>query len=346
MAAADADPGGITELALADVGALEPMLGAKVADAASVADGTPELGGSVVRSSDPHALAMSAKAVSKAGACRATRLRAMTRAMKTTLGTIMVGGLLLSGCDAPVQPKPEPTPSAAKSTTSSKPGATQTAKPTATPEPAKPAKGPFPESQDPLMKEPSKATEKAPDLFRIKFETTAGDFEIECTRAWAPNGVDRVYSLAKIGYFDDVAFFRAVQKPKPFVVQFGIHGNPEISKIWQDSKVAVDEYKGDNKPESNKRGMVTFAMAGSPDTRTTQLFINYADNANLDAMNFSPVCKVVDDGMTVVEKIHSGYGERITSQQGQIVSQGNTFLRQKYSELDYIKTARLVAKDD
>lgn len=258
----------------------------------------------------------------------------------------MVGGLLLSGCDAPVEPKPEPTPSAAKSTTTSKPAGTQSAKPPAPPpEPAKPAKGPFPESQDPLMKDPSKATEKAPDVFRIKFETTAGDFEIECTRAWAPNGVDRVYNLAKIGYFDDVSFFRVVQKPKPFVVQFGIHGNPEISKLWQESRVAVDEYKGDDKAQSNTRGMVTFAMAGSPDTRTTQLFINYGDNANLDAMKFSPVCKVVDDGMTIVDKIHSGYGERITSQQNQIVSQGNKFLREKYTELDYIKTARLVSKD-
>lgn len=237
----------------------------------------------------------------------------------------------LAACDSPPpEPKPEP-PNPTAKVPAAKPPA-----PAPTPAAATKAKGPFPESTNPALKDPKKAQEKAPDKFRAKFETTAGDFEIECVREWAPNGVDRVYNLVKIGFFDDVAFFRAVKTPRPFMVQFGIHGNPAVSQHWRSANLPPDEVK-----QSNTRGMVTFAMAGSPDTRSTQLYINFGNNANLDKMGFAPVCKVVDPGMDVVEKIYSGYGERPSGQQGNIQMQGNSFLRQTYPELDYIKTARL-----
>ncbi len=268
----------------------------------------------------------------------------MKRAMKLlSFVAVMAGSGLLAACDAPApQATPEKSGSAATAKPSSaKPLASAPLASAVAATPPKPPKGPFPESTDPLLKDPAKATAKAPDVFRVTFDTTVGAFDIECTREWGPNGVDRLYNLVKMGFFDDVAFFRTVKTPKPFVVQFGIHGNPEVSKAWQEAKIPADEVK-----QSNTRGMVTFAMAGSPDTRTTQMFINFGDNSNLDAMKFPPVCKVVEPGMEVVEKIHGGYGERITSQQGTIMSQGNNFLRQRYPELDYIKTARLVSKDD
>jgi peptidyl-prolyl cis-trans isomerase A (cyclophilin A) len=206
-------------------------------------------------------------------------------------------------------------------------------------------KGPFPESTHEAMKDPSKAKEKAPDTFKVKFDTTVGEFEVECHRDWAPNGVDRFYNMVKIGYFDDISLFRVANSPgKKFVVQWGIHGNPAVSKVWSESNIEPDEVK-----KSNTRGMLTYAQAGRPkekgktaESRSTQVFINYGDNSSLDAQGFAPVCQVLGNGMDVVEKFYSGYGERLTSQQGQIVSQGNEFLRKSYPLLDYIKTARIV----
>ncbi|EYF08535.1 peptidylprolyl isomerase [Chondromyces apiculatus] len=250
--------------------------------------------------------------------------------MRHALTLVLFAGAL-AACESPT---PEPKAEAPKPAATTAATTTKTVTKTATEAPK--AKGPFPESTNAALQDPKKAEETAPATFKVKFETTAGDFEIECTRSWAPNGADRIYNLAKIGFFDDVAFFRAVKTPRPFMVQFGIHGNPEVSKHWRSANLKPDEVKG-----SNTRGMVTFAMAGSPDTRSTQLFINFADNSNLDKMGFAPVCKVVDPGMEVVDKIHSGYGERPSGAQGTIQMQGNKFLREKFPELDYIKTARL-----
>jgi peptidyl-prolyl cis-trans isomerase A (cyclophilin A) len=246
--------------------------------------------------------------------------------------------VLAAGCE----PAPDATPKPEAKPTAAAPAATPP-KPSAAPPPAQaeppktPAKGPFPESTDPAMRDPSKAKATAPATFKAKLETTQGDFEVECTRAWAPNGVDRFYNLVKIGFFDDVAFFRVVKTPKPFVVQFGIHGNPEVSKLWKDSQL-----KPDKPVESNKRGMLTYAMAGSPDTRTTQLFINLGDNVMLDKMGFAPICKVSGDGMAIIDKLDGTYGETGSRAQPDIQSQGNAFLRQRFPLLDYIKTARLV----
>jgi peptidyl-prolyl cis-trans isomerase A (cyclophilin A) len=193
----------------------------------------------------------------------------------------------------------------------------------------------FPQSTHPAMTDPSKATEKAPATFRAKFETTKGDVVFECTREWAPNGVDRFYNLVKIGFFDDVSLFRVA---KDFVVQWGIHGDPKVSAAWREANLAPDPPK-----QSNKRGTLTYAMAGRPDTRSTQLFINYADNTNLDASGFAPICKVVQ-GMEVADAFYGGYGERVTSKQGEIQTQGNAYLKEKWPELDYIKAATIVGE--
>jgi peptidyl-prolyl cis-trans isomerase A (cyclophilin A) len=184
----------------------------------------------------------------------------------------------------------------------------------------------------PLM-DPGAATAQAPASFLVTFETTAGSFGVECHRDWAPNGADRFYNLVKIGFFDDVAFFRVVHR---FVVQFGIHGNPDVAAKWLNANIPPDP-----PTQSNTRGKLTFAMAGSPDTRSTQLFINYGNNTNLDRMGFAPLCEVTGDGMLIVDKLYDGYGEGPTAEQDQIVSQGNKFLKEKHPRLDYIKTARI-----
>ena len=193
----------------------------------------------------------------------------------------------------------------------------------------------FPESTHPAMLDPAKATAKAPDTFKAKFETTKGDFVVDCTRAWAPNGVDRFYNLVRIGFFDDVALFRVVPG---FVVQWGIHGDPKVAAVWQQANIPPDPPK-----ESNTRGMLTYAMAGSPDTRSTQLFINYGDNARLDGMGFAPICKV-SQGMDVVDQFYSGYGERVTGKQGEIAAGGNAYLKKAWPKLDYIKKATVVGE--
>ena len=254
------------------------------------------------------------------------------------LVTLGVSILPLACSHAP--PPPAAPDNTAPPPTESAMAVSSAAPPEDAPPPAAPttqAKGPFPQSTDAALGDPSKATQKAPATFSVAFVTTAGDFRVDCTRSWAPNGVDRFYNLVKIGFFDDVAFFRVVKEPRPFVVQFGIHGNPEISRAWINARVAVDKPK-----QSNLRGTLTFAMAGSPDTRTTQLFINFGANVMLDHMGFAPICKVSGDGMDVVDRIESSYGEEPSAAQGEIQARGNTMLRTRYPLIDYIKTARVV----
>lgn len=188
----------------------------------------------------------------------------------------------------------------------------------------------------PLL-DPGQATQKAPETFGVRFDTTAGSFDLSCTRAWAPNGVDRFYNLVTIGYFQDVAFFRVVKTPRPFVAQFGLHGRPEVNAVWVNANLPLDE-----PTQSNTKGRLTFAMAGKPDTRATQLFFNLGDNKNLDAMGFAPICEVTGDGLAVLEKLNGEYGETPTSKQGVIAKEGNAFLRATYPKLDYIKSATLL----
>lgn len=179
---------------------------------------------------------------------------------------------------------------------------------------------------DPLL-HPETLKERAPAVFRARLTTTGGDIVVEVTRAWAPLGADRFYNLVKNGFFTDAAFFRVVPN---FVVQFGLSARPEVSQAWEAARL-----KDDPVTQTNRRGSLTFATAG-PGTRTTQLFINLVDNARLDAMGFSPFGQVVQ-GMDVVEKIYSGYGE--TPDQGRITKEGKSYLDKEFPKLDSVKTA-------
>lgn len=184
--------------------------------------------------------------------------------------------------------------------------------------------------------EPEKAGKKAPDTFLAKFETTKGDFVVEVNRSWAPRGADRFYELVSTGFFDGVKFFRAVDG---FMVQFGIHGDPNVSRKWRDANLRDDEVK-----QSNTRGFITYAKGG-PNSRTTQVFINYGDNSRLDADGFPPFGRVIR-GMEVVDSLYKGYGEAPSRMQPQIQAEGNNFLVDNFPKLDTIKTARIVTEAD
>ena len=199
----------------------------------------------------------------------------------------------------------------------------------ATPKPLPPKK------VDPL-KRPDLATERAPDVFRVRFETTKGDILIEATREWSPHGADRFYNLVKLGYYDDVAFFRVIQN---FMAQFGVSGDPKVMRAWQHATIPDDPVK-----QSNSRGMVTFAKTGRPNSRTTQLFINLVDNKRLDATKFAPFAKVID-GMDIADKIHitgEGKPRGAGPSQQRMKILGNTYLRENFPKMDYIKRAVLV----
>jgi peptidyl-prolyl cis-trans isomerase A (cyclophilin A) len=183
-----------------------------------------------------------------------------------------------------------------------------------------------------LMK-PEALTAKAPDVFKAKFETTAGNFVVEVHRDWAPNGADRFYNLVKNGYYDGVKFFRVIPG---FMAQFGISGDPSIAMTWLKSNIQDDPVK-----QSNKRSFVTFAQTSSPNTRSVQLFINYGDNSRLDAQRFAPFGKVIE-GMESVDKLYSGYdANTLSSLQGRIADEGNAFLEKEYPKLDGIKKATI-----
>jgi peptidyl-prolyl cis-trans isomerase A (cyclophilin A) len=175
----------------------------------------------------------------------------------------------------------------------------------------------------------------APATYAVELTTSEGPIVIDVTRAWAPVGADRFYTLVQIGYFNDVAFFRVIDG---FMAQTGIHGDPRVNAVWRDRSIPDDP-----RHQSNTRGMVSFATSG-PNSRTTQFFINFGDNSNLDPMGFSPFGRVRD--MAPVDRIHDGYGEGaprgMGPAQARIQMQGNAYLRADFPELDYIQSARVL----
>ncbi len=206
------------------------------------------------------------------------------------------------------------------------------AEPATKKEESKPATNAAPAS----FADPSKLTEKAPETFKAQFDTTKGKFTIEVTRSLAPNGADRFYNLVRSGYFTDVAFFRVISG---FMCQFGIHGDPAVATSWRAARITDDPVKG-----SNKRGAITFATAG-PNTRTTQLFINFGENDRLDGMGFASFGKI-SEGMDVVDKINNEYGEGAPRgrgpDQGRVQAEGNAYLKKDFPNLDYIKSATIL----
>jgi peptidyl-prolyl cis-trans isomerase A (cyclophilin A) len=219
------------------------------------------------------------------------------------------------------------------------PGPTATADAKAQKAPAAAKTGDSPAGPaNPALLDPTLAKETAPDSYRVQLDTTKGKVVIEVRREWSPEGADRFYNLVKIGFFDDVAFFRAIDG---FMVQFGLSGDPAVQQAWNAHSIPDDPAAG----HSNKRGYITFAKKGNPNSRTTQVFINYKDNAPLDAMGFTPFGEVVE-GMEVIDNLYKGYGEGAPKGKGpdqmRLQSEGNAYLQRDFPELDYVKKAAIV----
>ncbi|MEQ1567795.1 MAG: peptidylprolyl isomerase [Myxococcota bacterium] len=228
---------------------------------------------------------------------------------------------MIAGCNGAEQkPEPEPAPAAPA--------------PAPAPAPAEPDAWTLPEGANPALLDPSLSTEQAPAEYKVKFETTKGDFVVLVHRDWAPNGADRFYNLVKMGFYDQCKFFRVING---FMAQFGISGYPAVSEKWKEASIPDDPVK-----EKNLTGRLSFATRG-PNTRTTQLFINLVDNSgSLDSRGFAPFAEVVE-GIEVVKALHDGYGEGAPRgrgpDQGRIQERGNAYLEKQFDKLDAIKKA-------
>jgi peptidyl-prolyl cis-trans isomerase A (cyclophilin A) len=176
----------------------------------------------------------------------------------------------------------------------------------------------------------------APETYRARFETNEGDFVVEVHREWAPHGADRFYNLVSHGYYDGVRFFRVIDG---FMAQFGIPGDPQVAAQVRNLRIPDDPVV-----EGNTRGRLTFAMAG-PDTRTSQVFINFVDNSRLDSSGFAAFGEVVE-GMDVVDSLYSDYGEGPPRgngpNQARIQTEGNAYLESDFPELDYVERATII----
>ena len=186
-----------------------------------------------------------------------------------------------------------------------------------------------------LTPDPAKLDAAGPDSFTVRFSTSRGDFDVIVHRAWAPRGADRLHYLAANGFYDGVRFYRVIDG---FMAQFGAHGNPAVARTWESLRIADDPVR-----QSNTRGVVTYATSGA-DSRTTQLFINFGNNAQLDGIGFAPVGRVAK-GMSVVDALFNGYGEAAPEGNGpiqaRIAGEGNTYLQREFPKLDSIVTARV-----
>jgi peptidyl-prolyl cis-trans isomerase A (cyclophilin A) len=184
---------------------------------------------------------------------------------------------------------------------------------------------------------PSSAAPAPVALTRVRIETSKGTFVVEVNRAWAPRGTDRFLELVRAKFFDDSRFFRVRAN---YIAQFGIAGNPAVTRKWGGRYIADDSVR-----TSNVRGTLAFAMTG-PNLRNTQVYINLVDNKQLDAQGFSPVGRVVD-GMDVVDRLYAGYGEdaggglRLGKQQ-RMLEEGNRHLDADFPKLDRLVSAKIM----
>jgi peptidyl-prolyl cis-trans isomerase A (cyclophilin A) len=184
-------------------------------------------------------------------------------------------------------------------------------------------------------KKESLAPKQAPEVFRVRLDTSKGEVILQVTRAWAPRGADHFHYLVRSGYYDGARFFRALRN---FVVQFGINGDPSVSRLWKDMYLPDDPVT-----QSNRRGTITYAMRG-PNSRSTQVFINLADNRRLDKDGFAPFGEVVA-GMDAVDRFYISYGEGPPRGSGpsqdRIYTEGNAYLERYFPRLDYINKAAI-----
>jgi peptidyl-prolyl cis-trans isomerase A (cyclophilin A) len=246
------------------------------------------------------------------------------------MGALFIGALFIAGC----------------SSGPSKEELMQDKSKSGSPETAQAPKSTAPEAETAAIEKPipplmsphsPEMTGEAPATYKAEFETTQGKFVLKITRSWSPEGADRFYNLVRHGFYNDCRFFRVI---KGFMVQFGINGDPTVMQFWRTATINDDPVKA-----SNKRGTITFAKSGLPNSRTTQVFINYADNSRLDGQGFAPFGEVIQ-GMEVVDALNGKYGDGAPRGQGpdqnRIQMEGNVYLKAAYADLDYIKKASIV----
>ncbi len=253
------------------------------------------------------------------------------RGLRVATFAVAAASLSVSAACAPAERPPSGGP----------PAAVELSVPAPPAEMSSDARAPRPDvaSAELVLRDPSLATAPAPGRFTVRLDTSQGSLDLVCVREWAPHGVDRFHHLVTIGFFTDVALFRVIADPRPFVAQFGIHGDPSVSEAWRKAEIPADPVR-----RTNARGTVAFAMAGRPTSRTTQLFINLADNAPLDDMGFAPICEVVEPGLDVARRWYAGYGEQASRQQARLQTEGNVLLRRDFPELDYVRGARVLVE--
>ena len=178
------------------------------------------------------------------------------------------------------------------------------------------------------LMDPSWLNKSGPSQYRVRFTTSAGPFTVEVKRSWAPNAADRLYNLVVHGYFDDQRFFRVIPGR---LVQFGLHGVPEIAARWYDATLPDDLAQ-----LSNKRGTLAFASGGKAHSRTTQIFVNLSDNDDFNRMGMVPFGRIVQ-GIEIVGQIYAEYGE--APEQDRIIREGNDYLARSFPALDSIAEA-------
>jgi peptidyl-prolyl cis-trans isomerase A (cyclophilin A) len=248
----------------------------------------------------------------------------------------LLPALLLALACQPSPPPPESGADPGSSAEAAEPSAPEPSRPPPPPpEPPPLPEGPVEVAPPPQLLRPEEATATAPEFFVAELETTKGTVHIEVHRDWAPKGADRFFNLVQRGYFHATAFFRVVSG---FMAQIGIHGHPAVNAAWRNARIEDDPVK-----QTNTRGTVSFATSG-PNSRTTQFFINFADNSRLDGMGFAPFGRVRN--MDVVDKLYAEYGEGAPAgrgpMQGRMQTEGNAYLKRDFPELDYILVARIV----
>ncbi|KAJ3307374.1 hypothetical protein HDV03_000022 [Kappamyces sp. JEL0829] len=178
----------------------------------------------------------------------------------------------------------------------------------------------------------------APATFCVAVSTTvdAPPFVLQVDRALAPLGVDHFYNLVTHKFYDDSPFFRVVDK---FVWQFGIAGEPAVNYFWGNSSALP--LPDDPVATSNLEGTLSYATAG-PNTRTTELFINYGNNSRLDVLGFSPFAKVVRGWDTVLQITNPTPSDKGGIDQDSLYDLGNAWTRATYPNVTFIKTAAVV----
>ncbi|HTK53350.1 MAG TPA: peptidylprolyl isomerase [Gemmatimonadaceae bacterium] len=190
-----------------------------------------------------------------------------------------------------------------------------------------------PAQRQAMLRAPSNTfwSTRAPDTVTADIQTSRGTITVELPRDWAPHGVDRFYNLARAGYFDDSRFYRVVYA---FVAQFGIAGDPTIARLWSQQKLRPDSAR-----TPNARGTIAYAQT-KPTDRTTNLFINLADNKSLDSLGFVPIGRVVQ-GMEVADSLYSRYGEMTMADPPfgdgkRLYRESNKYMDAEYPKLDRI----------